>query len=122
MAVLQYQDSQAEIVITSAFFFNTRSQAFRAFTEALYLLHESMPLGEYDVDTVDAATYNVLIQTSGGRTFEQRIEKTDQWRVRQQSLSSYFTLAELLLNNAVRTAVQDLIDAFSVSDIQVEFV
>jgi hypothetical protein len=123
VALLTYQDGITEIVIVSTFHFDSRSVLFRVFTEAIYNLHALAPLGEYDVDTVGLDNYNVRFLTDGGRQFEQRILKTGTgWQVRQQALSSYFTLQELLLNNAVRSAVQELIDGFSVTDISVEFV
>lgn len=123
MATLQYQDQFTEIVIVSVFPFDSRNVKFRDFTEAIYNLHAFAPLGEYNVDTVGVDTYLVTFDTAGGRQFDQNIQKqATGWFVRQASLSSYFTLNELLLNNLVRTAVQELIDGFAVSDIKVEFV
>ncbi len=123
MATLTYQDSVTEIVIVSTFAFDSRSILFRNFVEAIYNLHAFAPLGQYNVDTVGVDNYNIKFDTELGRQFEQRILKQPTgWQVRQQSQSSYFTLAELLLNNIVRSAVQELIDGFSVSDIYVEFV
>lgn len=123
MATLQYQDQTTEIVIVSTFPFDSRSTLFRAFTEAIYNLHAVAPLGEYNVDTTGPSTYLVAFDTAGGRTFGQSIQKQfSGWFVRQESQSSYFTLTELLLNNIVRTAVQNLIDGFDVTDIYVEFV
>jgi hypothetical protein len=121
VALLKYEDGVTEIIISSVFHFDSRSVLFRAFTEAFYNLHALAPLGAYDVDTAGPDTYLVSFTTAGGRTFVQTIQKTTEWFVRQQSLSSYFTLQELLLNNLVRTAVQNLIDGFSVTDIKVEF-
>ena len=126
MALLTYQDGVTEIVIQSTFHFDSRSPVFRAFTEALYNLHDVAPLGEYDVDktaSLPFPTYHIRFLTLGGRTFEQDIQKqATGFFVRQASLSSYFTLQELLLNNNLRTAVQNLIDGFDVFDIAVEFI
>jgi hypothetical protein len=123
VALLTYQDGVTEIVIQSIFHFDSRSLLFRNFTGAIYDLHDVAPLGEYNVDTTGADTYLVALDTSGGRNFDQTIQKQPSgWVVRQQSLSSFFTLQELLLNNLVRSAVQELIDGFSVTDIKVEFI
>jgi hypothetical protein len=126
MALLTYQDGVTEIVIQSTFHFDSRSPVFRAFTEAIYSLHALAPLGEYDVDKTASTpypTYHIRFLTFEGRTFEQDIRKQETgFFVRQAVVSSYFTLNELLLNNALRTAVQNLIDGFDVFDIAVEFI
>lgn len=123
MATLLYQDQTTEIVIQSTFPFDSRNVKFRDFTEAIYNLHAFAPLGEYNVDTTGVDTYLVALDTLGGRQFDQSIQKQPTgWFVRQESQSSFFTLNELLLNNIVRTAVQELIDGFGVTDIFVEFV
>jgi hypothetical protein len=126
VALLKYEDGVTEIVIQSTFHFDSRSPVFRAFTEALYALHDVAPLGEYDVDktaSLPFPTYHVAFLTSLGRTFEQDIQKQETgFFVRQAVVSSYFTLTELLLNNNLRTSVQNLIDGFDVFDIAVEFI
>jgi hypothetical protein len=125
MAVFTATDGVTAVTITSVGVITHASPELRALITAVYRVHAIAPYGRLHVLDVPSSVdeYEITWDTLDGRQLKQRIKNPGftGWSFRQEKKSDYFTLAEILAHNFVRSAIQDLIDAFAVSELEIEF-
>lgn len=123
MALFNASDGVIDVQITSVGIIALDSPTLRLFLDAVYDVHAITPYGELNVTTTAVDEYEVVWDTLDGRQLVQRIRNPGftGWRFRQQQQSDFFTLTEILAHNFARSALQDLIDTYAVTQVQLDF-